>query len=95
MFLFGIIDTEDEQAIPVQVQKEKKKLVTVIEDIKVENSEAKTSTIFNGDLIAKRKKMIIGCGLDHRVVNGRPASRLLREVKRLLEDLDAFLMSIC
>jgi len=44
-----------------------------------------------GDRIEIRKKMIIVCSFDHRVVHGGPAARFMREVKEHLEDLNRLL----
>ena len=39
-----------------------------------------------------RKKMIIVCSFDHRVVHGGPGARFMREVKEHLEDLNRLLL---
>jgi len=44
--------------------------------------------------IAIRKKMIIVCSFDHRVVNGGPGARFMREVKAHLEDLNRLMVSM-
>jgi pyruvate/2-oxoglutarate dehydrogenase complex dihydrolipoamide acyltransferase (E2) component len=41
-----------------------------------------------------RKKMIIVCSFDHRVVHGGPAARFMREVKAHLEDLNRLMLSM-
>jgi pyruvate/2-oxoglutarate dehydrogenase complex dihydrolipoamide acyltransferase (E2) component len=50
-------------------------------------------SVINGS-IAIRKKMIIVSSFDHRVVNGGPGARFLREVKTHLEDLNKLLLSM-
>jgi pyruvate dehydrogenase E2 component (dihydrolipoamide acetyltransferase) len=41
-----------------------------------------------------RKKMRISASFDHRVVNGGPAGRFLKEMKRVLEDMDSLVLSL-
>ena len=41
-----------------------------------------------------RKKMIIVCSFDHRVVHGGPGARFLREVKTLIEDLNRLILNM-
>jgi pyruvate/2-oxoglutarate dehydrogenase complex dihydrolipoamide acyltransferase (E2) component len=44
--------------------------------------------------IELRKKMIIVCSFDHRVVHGGPGARFLREVQAHLEDLNKLMLSM-
>ncbi len=44
--------------------------------------------------IAIRKKMIIVCSFDHRVVHGGPGARFLREVKAQIEDLNRLMLGM-
>jgi pyruvate dehydrogenase E2 component (dihydrolipoamide acetyltransferase) len=47
-----------------------------------------------GGSIEVRKKMILVCSFDHRVVNGGPGARFLREVKTNLEDLNRLMLGM-
>ena len=47
-----------------------------------------------GGSIELRKKMIIVCSFDHRVVHGGPGARFLREVQTHLEDLNKLMLSM-
>ena len=50
-------------------------------------------SVVDGD-VQIRKKMMISASFDHRVVNGGPAGRFLKETKRVLEDLDNLTLSL-
>ncbi len=47
-----------------------------------------------GGSIELRKKMIIVCSFDHRVVHGGPGARFLKEVQTNLEDLNKLMLSM-
>jgi pyruvate/2-oxoglutarate dehydrogenase complex dihydrolipoamide acyltransferase (E2) component len=50
--------------------------------------------VMNGDVVVKKKFMILGGSFDHRIVNGGPAARFLQEVKVSLENLDHFMIKL-
>jgi pyruvate/2-oxoglutarate dehydrogenase complex dihydrolipoamide acyltransferase (E2) component len=47
-----------------------------------------------GGAIEIRKKMIIVCSFDHRVVHGGPGARFMREVKAQIEDLNRLMLNM-
>ena len=46
------------------------------------------------DRVEIRKKMIITCSFDHRVVHGGPAARFMKSIQDTLEDLNRLLFSM-